>query len=140
MIQKILVAIDGSRHSSTALEMAVDLAQRYAASLMLVHAFPHVSDLLGTPQYERLLDARTMIGTSLLEAAQAQVGERVPVDVQLIEGPPAQAILRVAQEESADMVVIGSRGHGQLAGLLLGSVSTTVSQHSHCPVLIVHGS
>jgi nucleotide-binding universal stress UspA family protein len=138
MFRKILVAVDGSQYASAALDVAVDMARRYNASLCLLHAFPHVSDLLGTPQYEYLLAARSMIGRQLLEGAQAQVGDAVPAETQLIEGPPAQAILRVAEEDGCDMIVLGSRGHGQLAGLLLGSVSSTVAQRAHCPVLIVH--
>src|ERR1044071_1561344 len=118
MFHKILVAVDGSRQSHAVLHLAVDLAQRYNASLCLLHAFPHVSDLLGTPQYEQLLAARSMIGHQLLEAAQAQAGDAAPVETQLIEGPPASAILRVAEEDGCDLIVLGSRGHGQLAGLL----------------------
>ena len=94
MFRKILVAIDGSQHACAALDLAVDLAQRYQASLCVLHAFPHVSDLLGTPQYESLLVARSMIGQQLLESARTQVGDAVVVETQLIEGPPAPAILR----------------------------------------------
>lgn len=139
MFRKILVAVDGSRNATDALALAVDLAQRYGASLCLVHAFPHVSDLLGTPQYEHLLEARSTIGTQILESTRAQVGDAVPAEVQLVEGPAAPAILRIAEEDGCDLIVIGSRGHGQLAGLLLGSVSTVVAQRARCPVLIVHG-
>ena len=138
MFRKILVAVDGSQHARAALDLAVDLAQRYQASLCVLHAFPHVSDLLGTPHYESLLAARSMIGQQLLESAQTQVGDAVVVETQLIEGPPAPAILRVAEEEGCDLIVIGSRGRGQIAGILLGSVSSTVAQRAHCPVLIAH--
>lgn len=138
MFRKLLVAIDGSPHARKALTIAVDLAQRYQASLGLIHAFPHVSDMLGTPEYEHMLDARTMIGQALLDSARTQVGDLVPVETQLIEGPPAAAILRVAEDEGYDLIVMGSRGHGQLAGLLLGSVSHIVMQRAHCPVLVVH--
>jgi nucleotide-binding universal stress UspA family protein len=138
MFRKILVAVDGSRHSSRALEFADDLSRRYKAPLLLLHAFPHVSDLLGTPQYERMLEARSLIGEQLLASAHAQVNERTQVETQLIEGPPAPAILRVAAEEGCDLIVVGSRGHGQLAGILLGSVSSVVAQRAGCPVLIVH--
>jgi nucleotide-binding universal stress UspA family protein len=138
MFRKILVAIDGSQQSNEALTCAIDMAQRYSASLTLLHAFPHVSDLMGTPQYEHLLAARTLIGEQVLEAARAQVGDLAPVDVQLIEGPPAQAILRVAETEAYDLIILGSRGQSPIAGLLLGSVSNTVAQRAHCPVLIVH--
>jgi nucleotide-binding universal stress UspA family protein len=78
-----------------------------------------------------------MIGEQLLASARAQLSDR-DVETQLIEGPPAPAILRVAAEESCDLIVIGSRGHGQLAGILLGSVSSVVAQRAACPVLIVH--
>ena len=138
MFRTILVAVDGSQYARAALDLAVDLAQRYQASLCVLHAFPHVSDLLGTPQYESLLVARSMIGQQLLESAQTQVGDTVVVATQLIEGPPAPAILRVAEEEGCDLIVLGSRGHGQIAGILLGSVSSTVAQRAHCPVLIAH--
>jgi len=136
MIRNMLVAVDGSTHASAALDMAIDLAQRYSARVTLLHAFPHVSDLLGTPQYEHLLAARTLIGQQLLEAARTQVGDAAPVEMQLVEGPPAAAILQVAAAEGCDLIVVGSRGHGQIAGLLLGSVSSAVAQHAPCPVLI----
>ena len=61
MVRKILVAVDGSTHARSALDFAIDLAPRYEATLMLLHAFPRVSDLLGTPYYEQLLTARTLI-------------------------------------------------------------------------------
>jgi nucleotide-binding universal stress UspA family protein len=138
MFGKILVAVDGSQQSSAALAVAVDLAQHYGSSICLLHAFPHVSDLLGTPQYEHLLEARSTIGHQLLESTRAQVAADIPIETQLIEGPPAPAILRVAAEDKCGLIVVGSRGHGQLAGMLLGSVSSAVAQRANCPVLIVH--
>jgi nucleotide-binding universal stress UspA family protein len=138
MFHKILVAVDGSERASAAQRLALDLARRYGATLCLVHAFPHVSDLLGTPQYEHVLAARSIIGQAVLSAARGQIGDAVPIETQLIEGPPAPAILRVAQEDECDLIVLGSRGRSQLSGLLLGSVSSAVAQRAHCPVLIVH--
>ncbi len=138
MFHKILVAVDGSQQSNAALAVAVDMAQHYGGSLLLLHAFPHVSDLLGMPQYEYLLETRSALGQRVLDSAQARVGGVVSFETQLIEGPPAPAILRVAAEDRCDLIIIGSRGHGQLAGLLLGSVSSAVTQRAECPVLIVH--
>jgi nucleotide-binding universal stress UspA family protein len=138
MFRKILVAVDGSRQSNAALAIAADLAQRYRATLCLLHAFPHVSDLLGMPQYKHLLEVRSALGQQVLENTRVQVGHALPVETQLIEGPPAPAILRVAVEDGCDIIVMGSRGHGQLAGLLLGSVSSAVAQRAQCAVLIVH--
>jgi nucleotide-binding universal stress UspA family protein len=136
--RKILVAVDGSRQADGALSVATDMAEHYHATLCLLHAFPHTSDLFGTPQYEHLLAARSSMGETVLEAARRQVGEAAPVEMQLIEGPPARAILRVAQEQGCNMIVLGSRGHGQISGLPLGSVSNAVAQRAHCPVMIVH--
>ena len=139
MFKKILVAVDGSPNSREALTMAIDLAQQYRAAIELLHAFPHVSDLLGTPQYEHLLEARSAIGGQILESMRQLVPAELVSEVQLLEGPAAPAILRVAEEDGCDLIVLGSRGHGQLAGILLGSVSNTVAQRARCPVLIVHG-
>src|SRR3712207_5542528 len=99
MFRKILVAVDGSEQAAAALRVAINLAQHYRAGLGLSQAFPHVSDLLGTPQYESLLSASAVAGEALLGATRRKVGDGVPVETQLIEGPPAQAILRVAQED-----------------------------------------
>jgi len=139
MFRSILVAVDGSKSSTDALAIAIDLARKYNASVCLLHAFPHVSDLLSTPQYEHLLEARSAIGEALLASMRSQVPEGLAVDLQLIEGPPAPAILRVADEDGFDLIVMGSRGQGQLAGMLLGSVSNVVAQRAKCPVMIVHG-
>src|SRR5260221_4476993 len=121
MFRKILVAVDGSRHSSRALEFADDLSRRYKTPLLVLHAFPHVSDLLGIPQYECMFEVCALIGEQLIASARAQLSEREPVETQLIEGPPAPAILRVASEEGCDLIVVGARGHGQLTGIPLGS-------------------
>jgi len=138
MFRKILVAVDGSEQSNAALAIAIDLAQRYGATLCLLHAFPHVSDLLGTPQYMAPLEARSVLGQQVLDSARTQVVMEAVVDTQLIEGPAVPAIVRVATEDGCDLIVMGSRGQGQLAGLLLGSVSSAVAQRAECPVLIVH--
>src|SRR5262245_53521164 len=108
MVRKILVATDGSAPARAALDFAIDLAPRYGATLLLIHAFPRVSDLLGTPQYDHLVTARTLNGQKLLEAARTQVGDAVPVEIHLVEEPAAPAILRIATDESCDMIVMGS--------------------------------
>lgn len=140
MFRTILVGVDGSPQSTAALETAIDLAERYQAKLGIIHAFPPVSDLLGNPFYEQLLAARMSNGEQILEAARSLIGDRAAVETQLLEGPPADAIMRVAETEHYDLIVVGSRGQGQLRGLLLGSVSSAVAQRAPCPVLVVHPS
>ena len=77
-------------------------------------------------------------GLPAVASIEVAYGSIVELEDALIEGPAAPAILRIAADERCDMIVMGSRGHGQLSGLLLGSVSSVVAQRAECPVLIVH--
>lgn len=138
MFHKILVAVDGSDHSHKAVTVATDLARRYHSSLCLLHAFPHVADYLGSPLYDQRVNQSTLNGQVLLEQMKDEIAATVPVETQLIEGPPAPAILRVAETEGYDLIVLGSRGQPAVVSMLLGSVSRAVTQQAHCPVLVVH--
>ena len=74
------------------------------------------------------------------EAAQKLQEAGLEVLVQVLEGPPADAVLRVADVRQCDLIVMGSRGHGTLASLLLGSVSHRVLAHAKAPVMIVRAT
>jgi nucleotide-binding universal stress UspA family protein len=137
MFKHIVVAIDGSEHGWRALEYARHVAECEGASLWLVHAFPHTSDLLGYEAYDRLISERTKAGQIVLDQAQERLGDTaLEVHQELLEGPAAEGILRVAETRNADLIVMGTRGLGSLGGLLLGSVSSKVVQHAHCPVML----
>lgn len=138
VFHRILVACDGSSSINNMLELTADLANRHHASVVLLHAFPHVSDVLGTPMYEQLLEGHTLFGEQLLEAARARLPKGVPVETQLLEGPAAEAILRVADQEHCDLIIVGTHGRGKLAELFGRSVSHTIMHEAVCPVLIVH--
>lgn len=139
MFHKILVALDGSPHSEAALHYAVGLAQQHNAELGILHAYTHVGDMFGTPNYEQILTTRIAVGETLLKAVCRTLPVGLVATTHLLEGPAAMAIMRVAQAEGYDLIVVGSRGLGHVGGLLLGSVSSTVAQRAPCPVLIVHG-
>jgi nucleotide-binding universal stress UspA family protein len=113
------------------------VAECEGASLWLVHAFPHTSDLRGYESFDRLISERKEAGQVVLDEAREQLGD-TPLEVheELLEGPPAEAILRVAETRNADLIVMGTRGLGSLRGLLLGSVSSKVVQHAHCAVML----
>jgi nucleotide-binding universal stress UspA family protein len=138
MFKNILLAYDGSTHSQRALDCAADLVQKYGAQLILVHAFHPVPGELGLKMLEQV-EAKTIAsGEQVIEEAQSRLASLgVPVVSELLEGPPADAVLRVAETRKCDLIVMGSRGLGGLEATLLGSVSEQVLQRAAVPVLIV---
>lgn len=139
MFEKILVAVDGSEHGLRAARMAGDLARTVkAGELRIVVAYDPIPPYLGEPNLQKAIDARLDEANTILHAAMQAVGE-VPASVrtELIEGPAAEAIIRVATTHQSDVIVMGSRGRSGLAGLVLGSTSQKVVSHAPCPVLIV---
>jgi nucleotide-binding universal stress UspA family protein len=137
MFKQIVVAIDGSEYGWQALEYAKYMAECEGASLWLVHAFPHTSDLRGYESFDRLISERKEAGQVVLDEAREKLGDTtLEVHEELLEGPPAEAILRVAETRNSDLIVMGTRGLGSLRGLLLGSVSSKVVHHAHCPVML----
>jgi len=139
VLENILLAFDGSEYSNRALQYAKTLAERFEATLWLVHIFTHTSDLLGYEDYEKFYSKRKAGGQALLdEALQELSNTRLDVREELQEGPEAESILNIAKNCQADLIVMGTRGHGSLKGLLVGSVSRKVIHHSSCPVMVVH--
>jgi nucleotide-binding universal stress UspA family protein len=141
MFRSILVALDDSPASAEALEQAIDLARVEGARLTLMSvavlprwlpAGPYIAPY--PSEYELEAPAR-----ELLERAEALVPDGIPVST-VVRGvqPPAAAILERVECAGHDLVVMGSRGRGPAASLLLGSVSRAVVAHSPVPVLIAH--
>lgn len=141
MFTKILLATDGSSHSKEALKYARDLALRGDALVIVVHAFPATPTYLGEPWREQVISRDVLEGNRLANQAAETLREAgVKVLVEVLEAPAADAILRVADVRQCDLIVMGSRGHGDLASLLLGSVSHRVLAHAHVPVMIVRAA
>jgi nucleotide-binding universal stress UspA family protein len=139
MIESILLATDGSEPSAHAAEYAASLALRYGASITVVHAFNPVPAYLGDPYYGRAVYATLDEAEELTQKAvdrlrQAGVAE---VEAVFIAGPAVEVILDVAETRKPDLIVIGARGLGTWRGLLLGSVSASVTQRAEVPVLVV---
>jgi nucleotide-binding universal stress UspA family protein len=146
MFQTILVALDGSDHANHALSVALDLADKYTAKLVLLTVFhstyfpvvePSVEVIMAQEAY--LQSQRTHSQRLLTEAAQRVRQSHPDLDVTttLVEGRPADKIIETAQQESSDLIVMGSRGVGGIRQLVLGSVSDRVADSAPCPVLIV---
>ncbi len=139
MFEKLLLAVDGSEHALRAARMAADLAcTMNSTELRIVVAYESIPPYLGEPNMQYAIDARMKDAQSVLDNAVKEVG-KIPgkVHTEVLEGSPADAIIDVATTRKSDVIVMGSRGLGRLAGLLLGSTSQKVVSHAPCPVLIV---
>jgi nucleotide-binding universal stress UspA family protein len=138
----IVVGVDGSDRSRNALRWAVDEAKLRKDKVLAVHAWepPLVSAVdipaLDPPVYLPELVAHAQEGAEVLvERVIAEFkNEGVEIESVAIEGAAASVLVEVS--ENADLLVVGARGHGGLAGLLLGSISQQVAQHAPCPVVI----
>jgi nucleotide-binding universal stress UspA family protein len=136
-IHRIAVGVDGSEVSNTALSWAIDEALRCDAELVLVHGwyYPYIGPRTGgtEPRDDMRLDAMRT-----LEASAQKVREQAPAlrcHSIISEQSPAKAVLDAGK--NADLIVVGTRGHGGFASLILGSVSRTVLQHAGVPVVVV---
>ena len=139
---KIVVGIDGSEQSRDALRWALDEARLRKAELLAVHAWePPVTIPAPGPapgfDLVAILPQVQEAGERLVKAVVADVvgdDSDVAVEPVALEGPPAEVLVEAADD--AEILVVGSRGRGGFAALLLGSVSQQVAHHARCPVLI----
>jgi nucleotide-binding universal stress UspA family protein len=144
--QRIVVGVDGSPSSQEALRWAVRQAKLTGASVEAITAWQSPTLVgLGSPFTEAepspgdddriKTAAENVMRAAVAEAGAMSAGVRVKAEVG--EGSAAQFLLDAAK--GASLVVVGSRGHGGIAGTLLGSVGQTLAQHSPCAVLIIRG-
>lgn len=140
---RIVVGVDGSPSSKAALTWAVRQAELAGSAVEAVIAW-HYPAMYGGYGWAPVSSADQVsfdeIATkTVTEAVAESVDPASPVRVstKVAEGSPAQVLLDAA--DGADLLVVGSRGHGGFAGLLLGSVSQHCAGHSPCPVVIVRG-
>ena len=147
-MKRIIAAVDRSEPSLRAVDLAADLANKYDAELVLL-TVGHVitGPDPGMEAYARMEHIREPTLTLLIEAIRddlAEARDRAAargarrISTEVFTGDPAAQILASASAGHTDLIVMGSRGHGRLTGLLLGSVAQKVVALAHCPVLVVH--
>ena len=138
MIKLIILALDGSGHSLKALDYARELTEKHGSKLILLHAYRATSDLIGTEGFNQLVAKRKKAGEEIIQDARSRLEQAsFELEEELLEGPAADAIVSVAETRNADLVVMGTRGMGSFKGLLFGSISTKVTHHAPCSVLVV---
>ena len=143
-MEKILIATDGSESAHEAIEFGLELASEQDAKPIFVHVVPAV-DVMPSYGFSVAIppavphvateDDRAPLTAALEVAAERGIDARS----ELLAGNPAEEIVAYADSIDADLIVIGSRGHGRLASALLGSVSRGVLSESKRPVLVVRG-
>jgi nucleotide-binding universal stress UspA family protein len=144
MFARIVVGTDGSETARHAVHEAAELARKTGASLDVVSAYePVPTSRLREERMEAPEDIAHTVGpredvdATLAEASQEVEQAGVAVRTFARQGEPADAILDVAEEEGADLIVVGNKGMTGAKRFLLGSVPNKVSHHAPCSVLIV---
>jgi nucleotide-binding universal stress UspA family protein len=144
MFTSIVVGTDGSDTAGKAVQAATDLARQVGASLSVVSAYEPVSsqrlreEKREVPKdLEWMVNPREDVEATLKEAAEGVEEAGVKVETFAREGDAADAILDVAEETHADLIVVGNKGMTGTKRFLLGSVPNKVSHHAPCSVLII---
>lgn len=141
-MKTILAAVDFSLVTEPVVAMGVRLAKVFGARLVLLHVAPPDPSFVGYdagPQTVRDAVAEELREEHReLQALQERTAAQgVEAHSLFIQGPTVEKILAEAEQQDADMIVIGSHGHGALYQLLVGSISEGVLRHASCPVMVV---
>lgn len=136
---RVVVGVDGSEPSKAALRWAARIAAPTGSRLQAVIAWdqPVTYELaVATGNWRPEVEAQQTLDQTLEEVFGANRPAGLETVVQ--QGHARNVLLQAS--DGAEMLVVGSRGHGGFTGLLLGSVSAACAEHAHCPVLVVHGA
>jgi nucleotide-binding universal stress UspA family protein len=138
---RIVVGVDGSKHAANALRWAAELGALLNCDVEVVMAWVDPRQYLWSPGAMFLdanLDPRRDAELAVEQTVKDVFGDNRPDELRTVveNGSPAKVLLD--RSANARMLVVGSRGHGGFAGLLLGSVSSKCAEHSKRPVLVVH--
>jgi len=146
MFKRLVVGTDGSETADEAVRRAAELARTADAALEIVSAYEPVAPVrLREEAVEAPKDLEWAINPredvdATLERAKGLAGDGIQISLHARQGDPADAILDVAEEVGADLVVVGNKGMTGARRFLLGSVPNRISHHAPCAVLIIRTS
>ncbi len=141
-IKKILLPYDGSNHSHHAAEYAIALAKCWNAHITVVHCFEEW-DSTFSPEFpgvlrDDIVESKKQEAEEIGKEAEAIFQKNgVECSTQLLSGEPGIVLTKLSQSKEYDLIIMGSSGHSDIAGLILGSVTHKVINTMYCPVLIV---
>lgn len=143
MFHRIVVPVDGSGPSQAAVALALRLATEEGASVIFAHAIEVTKIIAMTTQSPMgptyALEAARSAAKEILDEAQARArGSSIQVSAETVEGDCVNALLNLATQRGADLIVVGSHGRGGLSRALLGSVAEGMLRRSVVPVLVTH--
>ncbi len=137
-IKKILVPVDGSEYSVKAARYAGEFAKLVGAEVLLMNCRMQVPPMLSSEAYDQAKHGLTVRANELLEPYRGMLRDMgVPFTDKVLEGPVEDAIVQLADFDKCDVIIMGSRGHSELEGLLVGSTTHRVLQVAACPVTVV---
>ena len=136
--KKILVAIDGSDHSDKIIAKAIEFSSLVEAKVILVYCHRRFSTILGQPQRDKEIPLIKKRSQELIDPYLKKFEKNgIQAEQRLMEEPAGSVISDVATIEKCDLIIMGSRGLTNLAGLIIGSVTNRVLQTAPCSVLVV---
>jgi nucleotide-binding universal stress UspA family protein len=147
MVKKIFVPTDGSPHARRAIELATDMAVQYGAALYVLHVVSESTipdEVLRYIRVERVEEPPETVylkkvGEGIIAAAEREAKDKGVKEIQseVVQGDPAEETINFARDKGIDLIMIGSRGLGQIKGVFLGSVSSKVCHMAGCTCMTV---
>ena len=141
-MQSIIAAVDFSDVTETQVDQAARVARAFSAQLYLLHVLPPEPAFIGYAPgpgsvQETVEEAREANRRKVQQYEEKLRSEGVQIEGITRQGPTVDTVMDEATRVQADLLIVGSHGHGALFDLLLGSVSSGVLQHASCPVLVI---
>jgi len=138
--KKILLPFDGSAHSINASTYALDLAKQYGAKVTIVHCYEWHLNMPEVPE-TLISDVKANLkreAENVVKKAQGLFEQQgVEHHTEIIAGSPGYVLAKLAKSKEYDLIILGSHGHSDIAGLFLGSVTHKVLNTIYCPVMVV---
>jgi nucleotide-binding universal stress UspA family protein len=139
-MKRILIAHDGSKSSEKALRKGLDIAEKFGSAVAVITVVPslYLTELMEMDR-KKILDTLTADAEKMMSRIKARKGKIRSLKTLIKQGSPADEILKAAEKMKPDVIVVGSHGRHGAQKFLLGSVSSKVTDHAGCSVLVVKG-